>query len=169
MLVQLLCEIQHNQSRSKVEQEESNRLLAHLIGASQLLTKPYVAPILTVLIPRLTLPVSTSLPLSNGAITSSAASPSNGSSSSEVSTGSSQGHALETIFHDSRSLSTPRPIARADQATLGSSTSISADVLKMIGQLSIICGEVLFYFAHIFDNLRINVYLKKIIFNFFRI
>ena len=53
-LTQLLSELQHHGHHETVDQEESSKLLGHLIAASNQLIKPYVAPILHVLVPKLT-------------------------------------------------------------------------------------------------------------------
>ena len=51
-LLQLLGELQ--QFHGNIDQEESSKLLGHLIGSSHQLIKPYVDPILNVLVPKLT-------------------------------------------------------------------------------------------------------------------
>ena len=52
-LIQLLTSLQQMHTDS-VEQEESSKLLSHLITSSHHLIRPYVAPILHVLVPKLT-------------------------------------------------------------------------------------------------------------------
>src|SRR5215218_3910506 len=50
VLIQLLTDLEYsNVSRNK---EESAKLLSHLVRASQKLIKPYVEPIVTVLLPK---------------------------------------------------------------------------------------------------------------------
>lgn len=51
-LLQLLGELQQFHGNS-IDQEESSKLLGHLIGSSHQLIKPYVDPILNVLVPKL--------------------------------------------------------------------------------------------------------------------
>ncbi len=56
VLIQLLTEVEY--SSKAINKEESARLISHLVGASSKLIKPYVDPMITVLLPKARYPVA---------------------------------------------------------------------------------------------------------------